>query len=93
MNIKELEKMNWKEFIDLEEVQVDESPSGQGGAALFYNDGNVKVSIDVESKAVDESGAVIEDSPGHDDWSIWNDEELAKELQALAIEEMKELED
>ena len=35
-----------EQFKELDEVQLDESPSGQG-VAIFYNDGFVRVSVDI----------------------------------------------
>lgn len=66
--IKEETEMDWKEFAELQEVQVDQSPSGEGNA-LFYNDENIVVSVEVNSD--------------HDDTSIWKDKELIQELQRL----------
>lgn len=66
--IKEETEMDWKEFAELQEVQVDQSPSGEGNA-LFYNDENIVVSVEVNSD--------------HDDTTLWEDEELIKELQEL----------
>lgn len=89
MNKKEIEAMSWRDFMGLEEVQVDESPRENMGA-LFYNDGNIQVSVDVVAKTFDENGNVL--TEGHDDISVWEDEELAEELRELVIEELTELE-
>lgn len=87
--IETIKNLSWEEFIGLQEVQIDESPSGYGNA-LFYNDGHIQVSIDVVAKMIDEYGEVIPESEGHDDVSLWEDEVLARELQELAILELEE---
>lgn len=77
LQMKNIKELNWKEFADLEEVQVDQSTSGEGNA-IFYNDGSVQVSVD------------IDEEKGHDDTTLWEDEELLKELQELAVEALEE---
>lgn len=66
--IKEKNVMDWKEFANLEEVQVDQSTTGTGNA-LFYNDENIVVSVEIDGD--------------HDDITLWEDEDLLKELQEL----------
>ncbi|HZJ78293.1 MAG TPA: hypothetical protein VFD52_05810, partial [Clostridia bacterium] len=68
----EIKAMDWKEFLDLDEVQVDQSPTGYGNA-LFYNNGTIQVSVDFE---------------GHDDVTLWKNEELAEELKSLVVEKL-----
>ena len=77
LQMKNIKELDWKEFADLEEVQVDQSPSGHGNA-VFYNDGTVQVSVD------------IDEEKDHDDTTLWEDEELLKELQELAVEAIEE---
>lgn len=86
MNKEEIKSLSWKEFMDLEEVQVDESPRGSGGA-LFYNDGSIQVSVDVASKTFNEDGEVL--TGGNDDMTVWEDEKLAEELRELVVNEME----
>ena len=83
-----IKNIGWKEFMELDEVQVNESPSGRGNA-LFYNDGDIQVSVDFDAKMIDENGEVI--AEGHDDTTLWEDEELAESLRNLVIEEMEDL--
>lgn len=64
----------WDEFVWLDEVASDESPSGEG-QALYYNDKIVQVSVDHNHKTMEE---------------VLADKELAEELQELALEAMLE---
>lgn len=62
----------------LDEVQAE-------GDELFYNDGTIQVSVNFVPMMIDENDEVIQG--GHDDTTLWEDEELSEELRELVIEE------
>lgn len=86
-----IKELSWKEFLDLGEVQVEVNPSNAREGLLTYNDDEIQVGVSFKSKEVDECGDIITDSEGHDDQTLWEDEELAKELHELVIEEYESL--
>ena len=75
--LEEIKSMGWEEFAALEEVQIDQTPTGYG-TAMFYNDGNIQAWVKIDERK------------NHDDITVWQDEELLSELQDITVESMLE---
>lgn len=78
--LEEIKSMGWEEFAALEEVQIDQTPTGYG-TAMFYNDGNIQAWVKIDERK------------NHDDITVWQDEELLSELQDITVESLVEQEE
>lgn len=87
-----IKSLSWLEFLELDEVQIELDPFDHRQAYLGYFDELVHVSVPFRSKDIDKSSGTVDySSEGHDDQSIWEDEDLAKQLKKLVIEEYENL--
>ena len=75
---EEIKSMGWEEFAALEEVQIDQTPTGYG-TAMFYKD---KQNQDV--------WAWVKITREHNDSTVWKDQELFEELKEIVEELLEE---
>lgn len=75
---EEIKSMGWEEFAALEDVQIDQTPTGYG-TAMFYKD---KQNQDV--------WAWVKITREHNDSTVWKDQELFEELKEIVEELLEE---